>query len=707
MSASADFTETAEQLIAEGRVDEARVLLDENLREIPPTWSWLVDRGSEREVAFWSESEFDAYRDFFGPRLSQGVAVTWVGPSYPKALFLAGGIAAQTGNTELAIGLVERALSLEPDQPKLLLRLASLRSAEGRLAEALALAESAAHARSWTPREDAAAARNDAAQYRMRLASPPREETRVPNGPGRTPTFATFDDDGPGSGSGFMSRFIGKLESTSARVIAVVAGLTTVVLFVVLVMAVFRTPPDEARAERLRPSLDGFLVLANAEASPTRPYRRGRVVVVDLGTRQLDPITHLLTPAIRAEDPSDVGTIVFVQWLPEYVDAYYSARGQPLTGAYVTNGFLSIVDATTGKRVGTKTVRGESPPATVVRKAGEREGEYGPRPISAVVDYIQTLPLYDAAGDAIAIAGATGNAGRPVLESDLTDAAFKGVLLDASGRVVERPSGVVRVFRETLPGGIAFDMVAIPSGTYRMGLADDDVTYDEFSRPGHDVTVPAFYLAQTEVTRALWRAVSALPRVSRDLAPEPPGPVDGALPATSVSWAEANEFCLRLEAATGRPYRLPSEAEWEYAALAGQNGPYVTGAAIDATYANVRVDSEDPESAKGPFRRKPTPVGSLGVANGFGLFDMDGNVSEWCADTFHMTYTGAPADGSAWTSGSSDTKRVVRGGAYDVVWTDASARKRFTFDPMVRYAICGLRIALSVTPPSQGGTPAP
>ncbi|MBK6427453.1 MAG: formylglycine-generating enzyme family protein [Blastocatellia bacterium] len=706
MTSNADFTETAESLIAEGRVDEAKALLDERLVAIPASWSWLVDRGVEREIAFWSEAEYEAYRAYFGPRLATGLQVTWVGPSYPKACFLAAGIAAQSGRTDDATVFVERGLALEPDHPQLLLRLAALRDTDGRTAEALALADSAASARSWSPREDTAAARDAATRYRLRLAAPANPAgISAPNtsGPKRTPTFATFDDDGPGSGDGLLSRFVGRLESTTARILVVVAGFTTVVLFVVLLMAIFRTPPDVARVERFRDSLESYLALANTEPAPTRPYRRGKVVVLDLGSRQVDPITHLLAPAIRAESPADVGTIVIVQWLPEYQNAYYSARGQALAGAYVTNAHLAIVDATTGKRVGIKTIRGESPPETVARSASGREGEYGPRPISAVVDYVQSLPIFDADGDTIAVAGSTGDPGRPVLEDELSDVAFRSVVLDGEGRVTERPSGKARVFRELLPGGPSFEVVAVPAGSYRMGLADDDVTFDEFCRPGHEVAVPAFYLARTEVTRDLWRAVAALPRISRDLPVEPQGPSDGLLPVTSVSWADANEFCLRLEKATGRPYRLPTEAEWEYACLGGGAGPYATGAAIDATYSNVRVDPEDPESAKGPFRGKPTPVGSLGVANRFGLYDIDGNVAEWCADTFHVNYVGAPADGSAWTTGSSDTKRVLRGGAFDVHWTDASARKRFGFDPMVRYAICGMRIALSA-PPQTGVT---
>lgn len=701
MSSNPDFTETAERLIADGRVDDARALLDEHLLAVPASWSWLVDRGDEREIAFWNEGEFEAYRAYFGPRLATGLRVTWVGPSYPRGFFLAAGIAAQGGRTDEAAGFVERGLALEPDHPQLLLRLAALRDAAGRTAEALALAESAAGARSWSPREDVTAARDAATRYRLRLvapAGPAGSDAPAPPGSPRTPTFATFDDDGPGSADGLLSRIIGRVESTSARIVAVVAASTTVVLLVVLIMAMFRTPPEVARIERFRDSLEPYFALANAEPAPTRPYRRGKVVVLDLGSRQVDPITHGLAPAIRAESPADVGTIVIVQWVPEYQYAYYSARGQALAGAYVTNAHLAIVDAATGKRVGIKTIRGESPPETVARSASEREGEYGPRPVSAVIEYIQSLPLYDAEGDMIAIAGATGDPGRPVPEGDLSDAAFQSIVLDVEGRVTERPKGKARVFRESLPGGLSFEMVVVPAGTYRMGLADDDVAFDEFCRPGHEVTIPSFYLARTEVTRDLWRAVAALPRVSRDLPVEPPGPADGSLPVTSVSWADANEFCLRLEKATGRAYRLPSEAEWEYACLGGGAGPYATGAAIDAAFSNVLVDPDDPESAKGPLRGKPTPVGSLGMANGFGLFDMDGNVTEWCADTFHVNYVGAPVDGSAWTTGSTDTKRVLRGGAFDVHWTDATARKRFAFDPMVRYAICGLRIALSAQP---------
>lgn len=707
MSSNADFTETAEALVAEGRLDEARALLDAHIHAVPAGWTWLVDRGAEREIAFWSESEFDAYRAFFGPRLGAGLTVTWVGPSYPKAFFLAAGLEAQRGGMAAAAALVERGLALEPDHPHLLLRLATLRARDGRVAEALALAENAASARAWAPEADVREARNAATTYRLRLVAPPVPVGggSAPPGPARVPTFASLDDAGEDAKAGPLTRLVGRIESTSARVVAVVAALTTVVLFIVILFAMFRTPSDEARVQRFASAIEGYTALESAEPAPTRPYRRGRVVIIDLDTRKIDPIFNLLPPDLRADSPADVGTIVLVRWIPELVDTYYAAHGQPMAGAYVTNAHVFVIDATIGKRVGTKRIRGESPPDRIVRDAGDDTGGYGARPNRALLDYIEALPAFDAAGDTIAIAGASGDPGRPVTDAERTSVPFRSIRLDAAGKVVERPAGQASVFRETLPSGASFEMVAIPGGTFQMGLPDTDVTYDDYARPGHSVSVPPFFIGRTEVTRELWRAVASLPRISRDLNPNPDGepmPDDGRLPVAVVSWADANEFCLRLERATGRPYRLASEAEWEYACLGGGPGPFASGGRVDPTIANVLVDLEDPDAPRGPVRRAPTPVGSLGVTNGFGLFDMDGNVSEWCADTFHLNYDGAPADGSAWVSGTSDTKRVLRGGAFEVDWTDASARKRFAFDPTVRYTICGLRIALTATP--QGGT---
>src|SRR4051794_467428 len=162
MDISEDFVDAAEQLLAAGQAPEAETLLSANLPNMPADWQWLVDRGSEREIAFWDESELRAYVAFFGARLANGLRVTWVGPSYPKGLRIAADLALAGGRTAEAQTLLERALELEPDQPKLLLALSKLRETSGRSEEALALAERASAARAWAPAADATLARDAA-----------------------------------------------------------------------------------------------------------------------------------------------------------------------------------------------------------------------------------------------------------------------------------------------------------------------------------------------------------------------------------------------------------------------------------------------------------------------------------------------------------------------------------------------------------------
>lgn len=127
-------------------------------------------------------------------------------------------------------------------------------------------------------------------------------------------------------------------------------------------------------------------------------------------------------------------------------------------------------------------------------------------------------------------------------------------------------------------------------------------------------------------------------------------------PVEQVSWYDAVEFCDRLTAHTKRAYSLPSEAEWEYACRAGTRTPFHFGETITTDLANYRgTDNEEYKwsgsygpGPKGIYREQITEVGSFGVANAFGLYDMHGNVWEWCLDDWHDNYEGAPTDGSAW-----------------------------------------------------------
>jgi formylglycine-generating enzyme required for sulfatase activity len=136
-------------------------------------------------------------------------------------------------------------------------------------------------------------------------------------------------------------------------------------------------------------------------------------------------------------------------------------------------------------------------------------------------------------------------------------------------------------------------------------------------------------------------------------------------PVENVSWHEAVEFCQRLSQQTHRDYRLPSEAEWEYACRAGTTTPFHFGETIAPDIANYNGNYTYGAGPKGTYRGQTTDVGSF-PANSFGLFDMHGNVWEWCLDHWHENYKGAPNDGSAWVTGGDSNYRMLRGGSWFV-----------------------------------------
>jgi formylglycine-generating enzyme required for sulfatase activity len=221
-------------------------------------------------------------------------------------------------------------------------------------------------------------------------------------------------------------------------------------------------------------------------------------------------------------------------------------------------------------------------------------------------------------------------------------------------------------------------MVRIPSGQFLMGTTFAEATlvqaeyvqycgkdFAEFwhEGPPHTVSVPAFYMGMFEVTQAQWRAVASLPKVKIEL-PEDPSYFKGDnRPVESLSWRQAIEFCDRLSAATGRHYRLPTEAEWEYACRAGGTTAYYYGNAITTAYSNYSGIYPYGSVGWGVDLEETTPVGALGAPNAFGLFDMHGNVGEICADPWHETYEGAPRDALPWNIGGNSYIHPVRGGS--------------------------------------------
>jgi len=179
------------------------------------------------------------------------------------------------------------------------------------------------------------------------------------------------------------------------------------------------------------------------------------------------------------------------------------------------------------------------------------------------------------------------------------------------------------------------------------------------------VTVPAILMSKYPITFSQWKAVASLQPVHRKLKLRPSPRNWGAKrPVVEVSWHDAIEFCDRLSKETGHTYRLPTEAEWEYACRAGTTTPFHFGRTITSDLANYDGTCIYHSEPKGVSRAKTLQVGELKFSNAFGLFDMHGNVWEWCQDHWHENYNGAPINGEVWIDIINNQAYVIRGGSW-------------------------------------------
>ena len=274
---------------------------------------------------------------------------------------------------------------------------------------------------------------------------------------------------------------------------------------------------------------------------------------------------------------------------------------------------------------------------------------------------------------------------------------FDIITVDSYGKEINRRRGSARQEIEILGNGINLEMIYIPGGTFMMGSSEAEGRDNE--KPQHQVNVPSFWMGKFQVTQAQWKAVAALPKVNRDLKPEPSHFKGNNLPVERVSWYDAVEFCSRLSKFTGKEYRLPSEAEWEYACRAGTKTPFYFGETITGELANYYVTRSFAKEPKGGYRQT-TPVGEF-PPNAFGLYDMHGNLLEWCFDDYYSTYEGAPKNGSAWverTSNNDNRYRVLRGGSWNYAPGNCrSAYRLVTYPDFDSYAF-GLRVVCGVAP---------
>ncbi len=268
------------------------------------------------------------------------------------------------------------------------------------------------------------------------------------------------------------------------------------------------------------------------------------------------------------------------------------------------------------------------------------------------------------------------------------------------GLEIVRAPGAAKQFIELLGDALGLlqtelAMVRIPVGAFMMGSPTEEPERHSGESPQRIVTVPEFYLGKYPVTQAQWRAVANLPRVDRDLSLDPSRfSGDDNLPVERVSWYDAAEFCRRLSVLTGRIYRLPSEAEWEYACRGRTVTPFHFGDTISPDLANYDGSYIYENGEKGIYREKTNVVGSLNAANFFGLHDMHGNVFEWCLDHYHNNYEGAPTDGSAWIDLDADqgALRMVRGGCWCYFPQYCRSAYRFSYDPVNQLSFIGFRV---------------
>ena len=228
-------------------------------------------------------------------------------------------------------------------------------------------------------------------------------------------------------------------------------------------------------------------------------------------------------------------------------------------------------------------------------------------------------------------------------------------------------------FVEQLGSETKLEMVYIPGGSFMMGSPEEEE--DAHDKPQHKVTISAFFMSKYPVTQAQWQAIRNN-NPARFLN-NPQNPIE------TVTWNDAQEFCKKLSNKTRNKYRLPSEAEWEYACRAGTTTRYCFGKTLTKNLANYDKNV-----------RKTTPVGKF-PANAFGLHDMHGNVWEWCKDNWHDNYKKAPTNGRAWIDNKSSTK-VTRGGSWSNFPGSCCSTSRSYFLSEYDSDIIGFRVVCKV-----------
>jgi formylglycine-generating enzyme required for sulfatase activity len=261
---------------------------------------------------------------------------------------------------------------------------------------------------------------------------------------------------------------------------------------------------------------------------------------------------------------------------------------------------------------------------------------------------------------------------------------FEVVTTNAKGSIINRRNHSANYFVEDLGNGVKLEMVEIPAGTFYMGSPENEEGRLNHEIPQHLVTVPGFFIGKYPLTQAQYQAIIG----------KNPARFKGAnRPVEKVSWNDAARFCQKLSQKTGKNYKLPSEAQWEYACRAGTTTPFYFGESITPDLVNCNGNSPYAAAPKGQYRKQTTDVGAF-PPNAFGLYDMHGNVWELCEDDWQKNYVNAPINGSALISLNANIK-LLRGGSWYLNPGNCRSASRTSTNLVYYHYTIGFRVVCS------------
>lgn len=238
------------------------------------------------------------------------------------------------------------------------------------------------------------------------------------------------------------------------------------------------------------------------------------------------------------------------------------------------------------------------------------------------------------------------------MTGELKSIEFETPTVNSKGEIIARTRQITQQFTEDLGNGVSLDMIIIPAGSFYMGSRESEGNPDE--RPRHFMTIKSFMMGKFLVTQKQWKTIMGrLPRCRFK---------GDNLPVERVSWKDAHNFCQRLCQKTGRNYRLPSESQWEYACRAGTTTPFSFGETLTHELANYNAEHTFAVEPSGLYFHS-TSEGGKYPPNAFGLYDMHGNLMEWCADNWIFDYRMSPRDDSPYLM-FDNPNHVARGGSW-------------------------------------------